>query len=197
MMLAWLIALILAPALAWAQPAIGTAPGINLNDEGAGQGRIQTLNCVGSTIACARSGTIGTLTDSGAGGSSVNSVATLSTIGVITDGTPTVYLIPGDVSASAELQTPVMGSTYRNLRCVADATPGGTGISVTGRFGACSAAELATSSALTVTVTAANTEVADVTNTMAPTVGQCIQFKAVAGSTSTPARVTCTVERSA
>lgn len=185
------------PHQAHAQPAVGTAPGIGLLEEGSDQGRILRLNCIGTTITCARSGTTGSITDSGAGGSSVNSVATLSTIGTIGIGSATVYLIPGDVSASVEMQAPIMGSTYRNLRCVADATPGGSGISVTGRFGACSAAELATSSSLTVTVTTANTEVADAVNTMAPTVGQCLQFKVVGASTTLAARVTCTVERSA
>ena len=183
------------PCVAVAQPAIGTPPGIRLLEEGVDQGRIQRLDCVGGTITCSVSGSIGTLTDSGAGGSSINSVGFLSTMGVVGTGTAAFYMVPGDVSASPELQTPVMGSTYRNLRCVADTTPGGTGITVTAHSGACAATELASSS-LAVTVTTANAEVANVVNTIAPTPGQCVQFKVTGGSTTSEARVTCSVERS-
>ena len=130
------------------------------------------------------------------GGSGVNSVAFLSTMGVVGTGSAAFYMVPGDASPSAELQTPVMGSTYRNLRCVADDTPGGSGITVTAHFGACAATELASTS-LAVTVTTANTEVADTTDTIAPTVGQCVQFKVVGAATTTETRVTCSVERSA
>ena len=46
---------------------VGPAPGIQLQDEGTGQGRIQTLNCVGTGIACTKSGVTGTATISGGG----------------------------------------------------------------------------------------------------------------------------------
>ena len=127
---------------------------------------------------------------------SVNSTSVISSIGTISTGSVTVYAIPGDVSASAAKQVPVGGSTWRNLRCRSDATTGGSGITVTARSGTCAGTAL-TASSLTVTVTTANTVVADTTNTMAPTAGQCIQFSMVGSSTTTAASVTCTVERSA
>lgn len=50
---------------AWGQ--VGPAPGVQLQDEGANQGRVQILNCIGSTVACAKSGVTGTITISGGG----------------------------------------------------------------------------------------------------------------------------------
>lgn len=47
---------------------VGPAPGVTLQDEGAGQGRVQILNCIGSSIACAKSGVTGTITITGGGG---------------------------------------------------------------------------------------------------------------------------------
>jgi len=44
------------------------SPSIDLQDEGASQGAVKTLNCVGSSIACTKSGVTGTLTLSGGGG---------------------------------------------------------------------------------------------------------------------------------
>jgi hypothetical protein len=41
---------------------------VQIQEEGADQGRVQTLNCVGSTITCAKSGATGTVTISGGGG---------------------------------------------------------------------------------------------------------------------------------
>jgi hypothetical protein len=61
-----LIILCLLAVPAWAQ--VGPAPGVQLQDEGTGQGRVQILNCVGGTIACTKSGVTGTLTLSGGGG---------------------------------------------------------------------------------------------------------------------------------
>jgi hypothetical protein len=46
---------------------VGPAPGITLQEEGANQGRVQTLNCIGSSIACAKSGVTGTITITGGG----------------------------------------------------------------------------------------------------------------------------------
>jgi len=42
--------------------------GIILKDEGATQGSVNILNCVGTSVACTRSGATGTLTVSGSGG---------------------------------------------------------------------------------------------------------------------------------
>jgi hypothetical protein len=53
---------------------VGPAPGVGLNDEGAVQGRVQTLNCVGSGITCSKSGITGTLSISGGGSGNFLSV---------------------------------------------------------------------------------------------------------------------------
>jgi hypothetical protein len=47
---------------------VGSVPGVELQDEAAVQGRVQKLNCVGSTIVCTKSGVTGVLTLSGGGG---------------------------------------------------------------------------------------------------------------------------------
>jgi len=66
--LALVVAILLALAASVvAQPS--APPGINLQDEGVNQGRIQTLNCAGAGVSCARSGSVGTATISGGGGS--------------------------------------------------------------------------------------------------------------------------------
>lgn len=70
-----LIALLL---LLWSTPAfaqVESAPGIQLQDEGVNQGRIQILNCSGAGVSCAKSGVTGTATISGGGGGSANTVA--------------------------------------------------------------------------------------------------------------------------
>lgn len=46
---------------------VGPAPGIQLQDEGVNQGRIQILNCVGAGVVCTKSGVTGTATISGGG----------------------------------------------------------------------------------------------------------------------------------
>jgi hypothetical protein len=55
----------------------GLQPGtlIELKDEGASQGRVKVLDCVGAGVACTRSGVTGTLTISGGGGGGGNFVA--------------------------------------------------------------------------------------------------------------------------
>ena len=60
------ILLVLIASLAHAQAV--APPGINLQDEGVGAGRIQTLNCVGAGVACTRSGSVGTATIAGGSG---------------------------------------------------------------------------------------------------------------------------------
>lgn len=63
-----LLLALLWPISSFAQ--VGPAPGIALQDEGVNQGRIQILNCVGSSIVCAKAGVTGTATVSGGGGGS-------------------------------------------------------------------------------------------------------------------------------
>ena len=64
-------------AVVWAVPVIPqvtSAPGVVLQDEGTGQGRVQILNCTGAGISCSRTGVTGTLSVSGGGGGSANVV---------------------------------------------------------------------------------------------------------------------------
>lgn len=130
-----------------------------------------------------------------AGVSAVNGIDFFGTIGTLSAGSNTVYAIPGDVSATEDqVQTPVSGATITNLRCVSDVTPGGSGITITGRSGACGSLS---PGSLTVTVTTADTAVADTSNSITPTAGQCISFSIVGTSTTSAAKVTCSVERSA
>jgi len=72
----WLIiaaAVLALPLLVFAQ--VGPAPGIQLQDEGVNQGRIQILNCAGAGVVCTKSGVTGTATITGGGGGSANVVA--------------------------------------------------------------------------------------------------------------------------
>jgi hypothetical protein len=63
--------LLLAVNSVWAQgPGVSPAPGVNLQDEGVAQGRVQILNCTGTSITCSKSGVTGTLNVTGGSGSS-------------------------------------------------------------------------------------------------------------------------------
>lgn len=60
---------------------VGPAPGIQLQDEGLGLGRIQILNCVGAGVVCTKSGATGTATISGGGSGSANVVQVSVSLG--------------------------------------------------------------------------------------------------------------------
>lgn len=49
---------------AWAQggPGVSAAPGVQLQDEGTGQGRVQLIDCIGLLIVCGKTGVTGTIT---------------------------------------------------------------------------------------------------------------------------------------
>lgn len=49
--------------------SLDSSPVIELRDEGASQGGVKKLDCVGTGVSCARSGVVGTITVSGGGGS--------------------------------------------------------------------------------------------------------------------------------
>lgn len=126
---------------------------------------------------------------------SVDSISFMSTMGTLGTGSQTVYVVPGDVSATEGLvETPVSAATFTNLRCETDAVPGGSGITITGRSGTCGS--LADSS-LTCLVGAASTTCNDTANSMSPTVGQCVSFSIVGASTTTAVRLTCSFDRTA
>lgn len=63
-----LASILFTSSIAYAQ--VGPAPGIQLQDEGVSQGRIQILNCVGAGVACTKSGVTGTATIAGGAGAS-------------------------------------------------------------------------------------------------------------------------------
>lgn len=76
-----LLALSLFATQALADSDFHPSTSLDLRDEGASQGQVKRLDCVGTGIVCARSGVIGTVTVSGGGGSlTVREV----------DGTPSV-----------------------------------------------------------------------------------------------------------
>ena len=76
----WFLIPLLWVSIASAQ--VGPAPGIQLQDEGTGAGRIQILNCVGAGVTCTKSGVTGTATISSSGGG-----ITLATMQATTSGT--------------------------------------------------------------------------------------------------------------
>lgn len=59
-----MLALVLAAALAQAT----SAPGVQLQDEGATQGQVVRLDCAGAGVTCTKSGSSGTITVAGGGG---------------------------------------------------------------------------------------------------------------------------------
>ena len=61
---------------------VGPAPGIQLQDEGVNQGRIQIFNGAGAGITCVRSGVTGTCTVTGGGGGSANVVEVSVDLGI-------------------------------------------------------------------------------------------------------------------
>jgi hypothetical protein len=74
-----LLAIILCASEVFAQGAgVGPAPGIQLQDEGTGAGRVQILNCVGTGVTCTKSGVTGVVTITG------------GTTGTVTVGTDVV-----------------------------------------------------------------------------------------------------------
>lgn len=95
--------------------------------------------------------------------------------------------------AEGKAQVPVPGMTIANLRCVASATPGGSGITVTARVGTCGT--LAPDATLTVTLTTANSVVVDVTGSIVLTANQCLAWAIATVATTTSASVSCIVDR--
>lgn len=64
----YIIAVLLYAVEAYAQGA-GTAPGVQLQDEGVNQGRVQIINCTGAGVSCSKSGATGTVNVTGGAGS--------------------------------------------------------------------------------------------------------------------------------
>jgi hypothetical protein len=76
----YILAIMLCVGEAFAQggPGVGPAPGVQLQDEGTGQGRVQILNCTGAGITCSKSGVTGTLNVTGGAGSSNGVVVSIN-----------------------------------------------------------------------------------------------------------------------
>lgn len=68
-----MLVLILAAALAQTT----SVPGVQLQDEGTSQGQVTKVNCVGTTVACTKSGATGTITVTGGVGSANTASATV------------------------------------------------------------------------------------------------------------------------
>ena len=75
-------------------------PTIQLQDEGTNQGQVNKLNCVGSAVACTRSGVTGTITITSGGGSFAETEIDFG-------ATPTAYanftVSNGSVTASSKI----------------------------------------------------------------------------------------------
>lgn len=105
-----LLALLLAQA---AEP-----PGVRLQDEGVAKGTIDTLNCVGAGIACARAGRKGTLTVAGGGASGdLTGVTTLPSAPAAGLVTPLAYGLfgpaqPGWMSGDLGFALPVLPAPW-------------------------------------------------------------------------------------
>lgn len=63
----WLMLVFLSLPL-YSMAQVGPAPGVQLQDEGVVQGRVQILNCTGAGITCSKSGVTGTFNVTGGSG---------------------------------------------------------------------------------------------------------------------------------
>lgn len=72
-----LLAIILCATEVFAQ-GVGPAPGVQLQDEGVAQGRVQILNCTGAGITCSKTGVTGTVNAAGGAGSANGVVVSIS-----------------------------------------------------------------------------------------------------------------------
>jgi hypothetical protein len=118
-----------------------------------------------------------------------------STMGTLSAGTPTIYAIPGDVSATeANVEVPTVAATFSNIYCEADGVPGGTGdtVTITGRVGTCGSLG---DSSMVCGIDAAATTCNDTSNNLVATAGQCISFAITGVSNANAVRVQCSVER--
>lgn len=93
---------------------VGPAPGVTLQDEGTGQGRVQILNCVGSSIACSKSGITGTLDVSGGGG---GAPTTYAYWGSGSDATLSAEINLASLSTGLVLNTAGTPSQYSGATC--------------------------------------------------------------------------------
>jgi len=69
---------------------LSTPPGVALKDEGVSQGRVSTIDCVGSSVTCTRVGSTGTLSVTGGSGSANAVAVTVDFTSNGSDGVATV-----------------------------------------------------------------------------------------------------------
>lgn len=108
----YLLLILLLPQVVFAQLTPGS--GIELQDEGASQGRIRTLNCTGSGVACSVVGTVGTIDGSG-GGSAAPS--TYAYWGSGSDATLSAEINLASLSTGLVLNTAGTPSAYAGATC--------------------------------------------------------------------------------
>lgn len=109
-----LVALLVFLAASLSAQGLTGIPGVQLQDEGTSQGQVTKLNCVGSTVACTKSGATGTLTITG-GGATWTAIevdfgslgAQISTFSVVTDATVSatskIMILQSGIAATGRL----------------------------------------------------------------------------------------------
>ena len=126
----------------WGESGVTSAPGIQLQDEGTGAGRIQILNCVGAGIACTKSGVTGTATISSSGGGiTVGNYTALSATAVDYGSIPTgtkriVVMINGaSTNGTSQIQVQIGDSGgVENTSYVSSAQTGGSRVASTSGY---------------------------------------------------------------
>ena len=139
----------------------------------------------------------GVIIDSGAGSSTIQGIIGVSSETPITAGSTTVYMSIGGRLNTTELNvlTPVSAGTYKDLRCLATGSTGGSGLVISAGVGDCDGS-ISYSDNLSVTVTGTAAD-SDTSDTMAVTAGQCIVLKIVPSSTTAAESVNCSIAKSA
>lgn len=127
-------------------------------------------------------------------GSALNPTLTFNSETKLATGSATVYMgAGGRLSATeADVLMPVGAHRFKNLRVYSSGTTGGSGIAVSVGTGACTGG-LTYTSTPTATTTS-TTQVADTSNSVTTTAGQCIALKLVRSSTTTATFVNASIE---
>lgn len=139
----------------------------------------------------------GVIVSTGAAAATVQGILAVSSETPIASGTTTVFMsLGGRLNiATGNVETPVTGGTYKDLRCIASGATGGSGLAVSVGVGPCGGS-ISYADGLTVTVTS-QSAISDTSNTVTPTDGQCLVFKIVPSSTTAAQSVNCSLAKSA
>ncbi len=130
-------------------------------------------------------------------GTSVDAVVTFRSETKIQAGSTAVYLTPdgGMSTTENDAHTPFSAGTFGNLRCNLSAASGGSGMTVFVAKNTCGSAMTFSGSIPNVTVSAANTAVADTTNTLVVSANECVAIKVTPTSTTTAAYLKCSLAK--